>query len=130
MTESEGKTYTITHEPKPAAGEVKIIALPLPQGTLQLEAEAPAALPAPLRQKRQNPEQIRMKKIRGLLAALSVCPDPETYCQRMDQARMTLPEVCRNLTSGPRTYAEAYRTPRFATAIRAEKARAWKKIRP
>jgi hypothetical protein len=72
-----------------------------------------------------TPEQKRMAKIRGLLKHFTGCPDPETYCEWMDRARITLPEVCRGIANGPKNYREAYLIPRFAASIRSEKARAW-----
>jgi hypothetical protein len=80
------------------------------------------------KRKALTPEEKRMKKIRGLLSKFRECPPPEDYCHWMDRAKIELPELCRGVSGVPKDYRDAYKTPKFAAAIRSEKSRAWSGI--
>jgi hypothetical protein len=128
MSESDHRILTTTVTPHPAAGGVEIVPLPIPGGSLNVRQGRASATRQRNKPKSMTPAQIRMKRIRGLLGKFGACPDPENYCHWMDQAKITLPEVCRNIPGGPKTYRDAYVNPRFAAAIRNEKSRAWSGI--
>ena len=135
MGESEAKILTNTPRTrKPDAqhqADMEILRQQLlDEIAIPVHGSAPARArrsiaPARTQSRTLTPAEKRMKKIRGLLAKMPECPDPETYCFWMDKAKIPLPEVCRSIPNGPKTYREAYKNPSFAAAIRSEKSRAW-----
>ncbi|HXM10413.1 MAG TPA: hypothetical protein VN946_10740 [Terriglobales bacterium] len=123
---AEVLTFTSSRpEIKPKPIEIRISATSGPLMTLD-PAEPSASEPQKHRSKSKvlNPKEKRMKRIRGLLAKMSTRPDPEKYCDWMDQVRMSLPESIRH--SGKfEGYRDAYRVKKHAATIRSELSRAW-----